>query len=172
MYHIGDLILYGNTGVCRVTDITKRNMPGEKKKRPYYVLEALYQNCTIFVPVDSRKVFMRPIISKDEAEHLIDKIPSIRAETCDERVLNEPTDHYKALLSTHDCLDLMELSMSIYTKKTLLEQQKRKFGVLDERYMKISEELLFGEFAAALNIPKDKVLEYIAARLNRKRRDN
>ena len=38
--------------------------------------------------------------------------------------------------------------------------------------MKRAEELLFGELAAALDIPKDRVPEYIADRVSEKRSDN
>ena len=99
-------------------------------------------------------------------------IPAIRVEAYHNRDLNQLAEHYKASLSTHDCSDLIELSMSIYAKKQFAEQQKRKFGVVDEKFMKRAEDLLFGELAAALNIPKDQVPEYIAERVEEKRRDH
>ena len=172
MYQVGDLILYGSTGVCKVADITTQELAGKDKKQLFYVLEPLYQNCTIFTPVITTKIFMRPIISKDEAERLIDMIPAIRVEAYHNRDLNQLAEHYKASLSTHDCSDLIELSMSIYAKKQFVEQQKRKFGAVDEKFMKRAEDLLFGELAAALNIPKDQVPEYIAERVEEKRRDH
>ncbi|HBN86196.1 MAG TPA: CarD family transcriptional regulator, partial [Clostridiales bacterium] len=76
MYQVGDLIIYGNTGVCKVMEITTRALDGKHKEQLFYVLEPLYQNCTISAPVNSTKVFMRPVISKKEAERLIDNIPS------------------------------------------------------------------------------------------------
>jgi CarD family transcriptional regulator len=172
MYQVGDLILYGSTGVCKVADITTQELAGKDKKQLFYVLEPLYQNCTIFTPVNTTKIFMRPIISEDEAERLIDMIPTIRTEAYHNRDLNQLAEHYKVSLSKHDCSDLIELSMSIYAKKQFAEQQKRKFGVVDEKFMKRAEDLLFGELAAALNIPKDQVPEYIAERVNGKRREN
>lgn len=55
--------------------------------------------------------------------------------------------------------------MSIYAKKQELKGQKRKFGVVDERYLRQAEELLFGELAVALGIDKEEVPEYIDSRL-------
>ena len=67
MYQIGDLIVYGSTGVCRVEAVeTPRHRPGEEE-RQYYLLRPLYQDGTIRIPVDT-KVFMRPVISREEAE--------------------------------------------------------------------------------------------------------
>lgn len=171
MYKVGDLVLYGNNGVCQITDIVMMKAFEKDDKQPFYVLKLLHQKCTIFAPVNSTKVFMRPIISKAEAERLIDMIPTLRVEAYHNRALHELAEHYKASLSTHDCTDLIELTMSIYAKKQFAEQQKRKIGVVDEKFMKKAEDLLFSELSAALGIPKDKVPEYIAERVNEKMED-
>ena len=55
--------------------------------------------------------------------------------------------------------------MSIYAKKQEAARSQRKFGATDEQYLKRAEELLFGELAAALDISRDDVQPYIAARL-------
>lgn len=161
MYNIGDLIIYGGTGVCRVTDITVPDLLHVEKNKRYYVLKPLYQNGLIYTPVENTKVFMRAIISSDEAEKLIKIIPSIQAKAYHCREFSQLTKHYETYFETHNCEDLIELTISIYTKKQLKEQQNRKFGAIDAKYMKRAEELLFGELAAALSIPKDTVSEYI-----------
>lgn len=169
MYRIGDKVLYGNTGVCVISDITARKLDKEDHEQLFYVLEPLYSNCTIFTPVNAEKVFMRPIISKKEADRLIDTIPTIQAEAYHNRVIRQLVDHYDSVLKTYDCTDLIELTMSIYAKKQYVEQQKRKFGAVDARYMKQAEELLFGELAAALDIPKEEVPEYIEKKISKYR---
>ena len=163
MFKPGDLVLYGGTGVCRIVSVAS-SFSGEKS-RLYYTLKPLYQTCTITTPVDNNKVFMRPIISKSEAERLIDSIPSIHAEVYHSKAMRELTEHYQAILSTYDCRNLIQLTMSINAKKQLAEAQHRKFGAVDERYLKRAEDLLFGELAAALEIDRAKVQSYIAERL-------
>ncbi len=166
MYKVGDLIIYGSTGVCKVVDITSRSPAGTKQGQLYYVLVPLYQDYTIITPTNNTKIFMRPIITKEEAEKIIDMIPSIKAEAYHNSTLNKLTEHYKGLLNTHDCAELLEMCMSIYAKKEIYEQQKRKFGAVDEKYMKRAEELLFGELAAAIGIEKDQVTDYISERVD------
>jgi CarD family transcriptional regulator len=168
MYEIGDLIIHGNTGVCRVADISHYDTRGTDSDQLYYVLDSLYQKYTIYVPVDSDKVFMRPVISKDEADRLIDMIPtiSVKAHKSVKTAVNELEEHYRTFFKAHDCEDLITLTKSIYAKKLEAETQKRKFGAVDERFMKQAEELLFGELAAALDIPKDDVREYIEKRID------
>lgn len=165
MFEIGELIHYGGTGVCEVKELRSRTIPGTQEDAMYYVLQPLYQSCTISAPVDSKKVFMRPIISREEAEELIDKIPSISAEAYHNRVLRQLAEHYEETINRHDCESLVKLTMSIYAKKKLVEEQKRKFGAVDERFMRRAEELLFGELGAALGIEKDEVSAYISKRV-------
>ena len=75
------------------------------------------------------------------------------------------TQHYDAMLKTHRCEDLIDLTMSIYAKKENMRRQKRRFGSVDERFLKQAEDLLFGELAAALEIPRNEVRGYITARV-------
>jgi len=161
MFQPGDLIVYGRTGVCRVEGIE------EYKGQAFYVLSPLYQNCDIKTPVDG-KVFMRPVITREEADELIDMIPQVEAQPCESKALRELTEHYQSLLNCHECKDLVELTMSIYAKKKAAEKEKRKFGVVDERFLREGEALLYGELAAALDIPVDEVPGYIACRLDKR----
>lgn len=166
MYQVGDLVFYGDMGVCRITDISTQELSGAMKKQLYYILLPLYQQCVIYAPVHDGKVFMRPVISKQEADEMIDSIPSIHAEAYHNRVLGQLSEHYEESLRSHDCMDLIKLTMSIYAKKQDVEAHKRKFGSVDEKFMKRAEDLLFGEFAAVLGIAKEKVPTYIESRVS------
>ena len=165
MYQTGELILYGGTGVCRVTDIVAKKFSRTEPEKLYYVLTPLYQTGTITTPVENGKVFTRPVISRDEALSLIDSIPGIEAEAYHNQNLQQLENHYKHELESHDCRDLLRLTMSTYRKKQEREQAKLKFGAVDRRYMERAENLLFGELAVALDIEKDSVQSFIEDRL-------
>ena len=162
MYELSALILYGTLGVCRVDGVVTRKIDGEDKA--FYELKPLYQTCVVYAPVEG-KVFTRPIISREEAERLILSIPSIRPKICPIKAAGQLADFYERAIGTHDCGELIELTMSIYAKKRLAERQKKKIGAVDERFMKRAEDLLFGELGAALEIPRDDVRGYIEKRL-------
>jgi len=163
MYEVGSLILYGRNGVCRVEEIKENEVSGQRQL--FYVLKPLYQNCNITIAVDNTKVFFRPIISRDEAHSLIDKMPEIRAEPYHNRNLTQLREYYKNWLDSHECIRIVEMTKSLYAKRCEAEREKRKFGAVDERFLKEAEELLFGEFAAALEIEKSEVLDYITSRI-------
>ena len=164
MYALGTLILYGTLGVCRVGEMVTRRVDGAEKQ--FYELQPLYQTCVVYAPVEG-KVFTRPIITREEAERLIATIPSIRPKICPIKAAGQLADYYERAISTHDCGELIELTMSIYAKKRLAERQKRKMGAVDERFMKRAEDLLFGELGAALEIPRDNVRGYIEEKLGK-----
>lgn len=165
MYRAGDLVVYGTTGVCRVEEISKPRLDPGQRDREYYLLKPLHQDGVIWSPVDSTKVSIRPVMSREEAEALIDQIPTIRAEAWKAPTLQALTQRYQAVLSSHDERGLVELTMSIWTKRQQAEAQKRRLGMVDERYMKQAERLLYGELSVALGIPFEDVEPYIARRM-------
>ena len=57
------------------------------------------------------------------------------------------------------------MTMSIHQKRKEADENKKKLGAIDERYMKRAEDLLFGELAVALGIEKHEVQSYIAGKL-------
>ena len=166
----GDLIVYGTTGVCRVDSVMEPDFQASRhgfdRERKYYVLKPLYRTETIYVPTDNEKVFMRPVISREEAERLIDMIPTITAEAIHADSLQELRNYYRSATTNYDCEDLIELTMSIYAKKKSMESQNKKFGEVDGKAMKQAEDMLYGEFAVALDMEKSRVPDYISKRVS------
>lgn len=165
MYQIDDLIMYGSIGVCRITDIAKPEFVGTGEDKLYYILEPLYQSGIIYAPVDNEKVFMRPVITEAEAKQLIDNIPEIHTEIYKNSSMQQLTKYYQSIIDTHRCLDLLKLTKSIHQKKMEALENNRHLGQIDKKFMKRAEDLLFGEFAAALSISREDVQTYIEERL-------
>ena len=171
IFAVGERVIYGGTGVCRVEEITEKKMCQAGGTRMYYVLKPLFQDGTIYTPVDT-KVYMRPVMTAQEAERVIDAIPDIRAESYHDRNFNQLAARYEQVLSSHEFMDIVALAVSIREKKTSAEQQSKKLGQVDTKFMKRAESLINGELSIALGIPEDKVPDYIADRVTaaRKRR--
>jgi len=167
LFNINDVVIYGSTGVCRITDIGTPAFHGADKSRRYYTLKPIFGDGVIYCPVDNSKVFIRPVIAREQAERIIDAIPEITAQAYHNRNAQLISEHYSEAINSHDCAELIELVMSIYHKKQNLAEQKRKLGQVDECFMKKAEELLYGELAVALGIERDKVQQYIALRIEK-----
>ena len=165
MFQPGELVVYGATGVCRVESIQQPEPHGAHQGKTCYLLKPLYQDGVIYTPVENTKISIRPVMTREEANALIDQIPTMQAEACRAPTIQALTQHYQSVIHSGDRRDLIQLMMSVYAKQKQAEAQKRRLGMVDERYMKQAERLLYGELAAALDIPFDQVQPYIARRV-------
>ncbi len=166
MFSVGEKIMYGGTGVCVVEDITDLKLSGMDKPRAYYVLRPLYQSGTIHTPVENNKIPIRRVMTRREAEALVDGIPDIPASICYEKNLSALCNHYQKQLNTFDSRALIRMAKSIHAKKREVESRQKKIGMTDERFLRRAEDLLFGELAVALDISRDAVPGYISQRLS------
>ena len=164
MYQVGELVVYGATGVCRVEELT--HLPGGDRGRQYYLLKPLWQDGVIYAPVDSEKVPIRPVISRKEAEALVDQMPGSQAAVCRGATVQALAQQYQSAVRDGGHQALIEMMKAIYLKRGQAEAKNRRLGMVDERYMKQAERLLYGELATALEMPFDEVADYIAARLD------
>ena len=164
MYQKGEIIVYGNTGVCKVEDIGVPAISGVDQSKKYYTLDPVFESGKIYIPIDS-KAFMRSIITKEEALKLIHRIPDIREEIIDNRNLNLLKEHYKTSLENYICDDLIQIIKTVSVKDQMAQDKGKKLGQVDKFYMKKAEEMLYGEFSIAFDMPKDDVKAFIAKKV-------
>lgn len=165
MFKVGDLVIYSCDGVCRVESVGLLDVAGASKERLYYTLAPVYRPGKIFSPVDSG-VFMRHVISREEAERLILAIPEAEGEVCDNRNIRFLSEHYQERMQRHDCLELVKVIKAVHQKRVAAMEKGKKLGQIDERYRKRAEDMLYGELAVALGIPRDSVVSYITERVD------
>ena len=156
MYQAGDYIVYGTSGVCRVDEV-KPSPFEDEADRQYYTLTPVTGTETIYIPVDS-PVFMRPVISREQAETLVRDIPNIEVDHFTSHSMRLSSEHYQEVLQSHDCGDLVQLIKTVYAKS---RRSGRRLSQVDQRYRKRAEELLHGELSVALGIPFHEVPAYI-----------
>lgn len=164
MYSVNDMVVYGNNGVCKIVDITATGFNSAQKELLYYVLKPALQNCVIYAPTDT-KVFMRPVLSAQEVEQLINSIPEVQIDTNLGSNKQQLEEYYRTVVKTHDCAKFIKLVMSLYHKKNA-EEPNTKSGIPYERIMKQVEELIYNEFSVALGISVDEVQRYIATKVD------
>lgn len=170
VYQVGELVVYGTEGVCRVEKVGPLEMQGAQKDVDYYTLSPIYHSGTIFAPVDTG-VLMRPVLTRDEAEALIDRIPDIPEQASpitNPRLLSE---QYRASLKSGDCVELVRLIRGVYAKGRAAAKKGRHLGQVDERSLKQAADMLHGELAAALGMEVDQVEDYICRRMEQVRRE-
>ena len=164
MFEKGEYIHYGNSGVCIVDDVTTMKLEGVDQEKQYYVLAPLWtKGNKIYTPVDGQKVVIRKILTETEALELIDQMPLI-----EELIITndrEREDRYKEAMRSGDCRAWVSVLKTLHTRKLERQAAGKKVTSADERYMKAAEDQLYGELAAALNLQKDQMEQYISERM-------
>ena len=162
MFSVGDKIIYGENGVCTVEKIAPLDMSGASADKLYYHLSPLIGTGTYFAPVDSN-AFMRPVISREEAEALIDSMESIEPAICTDTRFNHVDAFYKELFKQHSCEALVAIVKGL---KGRMSDKKTKSSRA-ESTMKRAKDILHGELSIALGIDVAEVENYISARLGK-----
>ena len=164
MYAIGDKIMYGSEGVFTVTEYT--SSPIDKNDtRQFYVLRPVHGPVgnVIITPVGNDKVKMRAVMSRDEALTLIDRIPSIPALTI-EREKNR-RDVYRQAMANASTEELISIIKTVGARKEELIKTKKRISESDNDYERKAKFCLHGELSTSLEIPMDKIEEFIKERL-------
>lgn len=162
MYEVGEMVFYGGEGVCRVEAVGPLEMSVANREKDYYTLSPVYRTGKVYTPV-GREETMRPVLSRREAEELVRSIPTLAAEDCSRLSLRALNEHYRSLIHTRTCEDMVRVIKSAYAKAKVRQSRGAAPSQMDERYLKRAEELLYGELAVALDIPREEVADYIAA---------
>ena len=160
MYCVGDYVVYSNSGVCRVTAVGVPDCARVDQTRDYYTLTPVYDTETLYVPVDTTAP-IRPALTKAQAQALIAGMPAIQEEQLDTRSMQALAEYYRTSFQSQDCEGLVRLLKTIHGKDLRAQQNGGKPGKVDQRYRKRAEDLLHGELAVALEIPREQVLDYI-----------
>lgn len=162
MFKIGQQIIYGNTGVCIVDKIGPLDPASGMGDRVYYTLSPVYsKESTIYTPVDNQKIAMRPILTKEEAEALIAKIPEIEELWISDEKKRE--QDYKEALAKADCHELIRVIKTIYPRKQKRLAAGKKVTASDERYFNMSEDFLYKELAVSLDMDLEEVEKYVVS---------
>ena len=159
-FNIGDFIIYGNNGVCKITNVGPMKMPGVPKDRLYYTMVPCYiRDSEIFTPVDNERVVMRKVMSKDEAEDFIQSISEIKELEIIEEKRREL--EYKQAVLTCEPEVLVSLIKTIYTRMEDRIAEGKKVTSSDSKYFHLAEESLYGELAISLDMEKEEVKDYV-----------
>ncbi|QNM05949.1 CarD family transcriptional regulator [Qiania dongpingensis] len=164
MFQVGEYIVCDHNGVCRVLGVSE--MPELKKGVLYYQLEPVYsKGSRIFVPVDSDKLVLRRISSADEVEALLDEIPSIETIWISNEKKRE--EEYREVARRYECREWVKIIKTIYLRKKSRRLEGKKITYIDEKYMKLAEDNLYGEISIPLHLTPDKVEKFIRERINK-----
>lgn len=156
MFNIGDVIVYGAQGICRIDSFDIKQIG--KVSADYYVLKPLFNESTsVFVPVENAVLTakMQAVLTKSEAQSLVKNAPDFDV-LCFANDGEKQTE-YKAILSSGNRDRLAALIKTIYTEKETRRIAGKKLNIFDEQTLRKAEQLLYNELAFVLDISPDEI---------------
>lgn len=155
MFEIGEVVVY-NQYVCKIKEIRKNNMTG----KDFYVITPVNDESLIIdLPIENKLGSIKKIMTKEEAEALIKKIPKTEVLDLNDKYIEQK---YKELFKTGDKLDLIKIIKTSYMRNYIRINNKKKASEKDNIYFKKAENLLYYELSYSLSMSYDEVKEYIS----------
>lgn len=159
MYKANDYLVY-KKDVCKVKEIKKNKLNG----LDYYILVPIDDDSLIIdVPTDNRMGYIKDIITKKEAEKLINSIPQIEPLSNIEDKYIE--NRYKDLIYNGTREDLIRIIKTTYLRNEERTKNKKKISDKDFNYFNKAEKYLYNELSIALNMSFDETKNYIISKV-------
>ena len=164
MFEVGEYIVYGINGICRVEDVCPS--PYDKTDpRTYYLLVPVNNpmSSTIYTPVCNERVPMRRLMTPMEIEALISAMPAIDLLTVP--VEKQRREIYRATIGTLAPEGYVQVIKTVHRRREELSAAHKHFPVTDLEYGRLAKHLLYSECAHVLGLAEDSIEEYISAHL-------
>lgn len=164
MFSVGEIFVYGASGVCRVDDICVRDCG--TGKREYYVLQPVYDTrSTVYIPTDSEKLtsHVRSLLSEKEVYAMIDAMPTEGFDWIQND--KERSERFRSILENGSRADVINLISTLHNRRVELAGRGKKLRSSDEAVMQRAERLIYGEFAWVLGIDPSEVVDFIRKRV-------
>ena len=164
MYQIGDRVVYGIHGVCRVVDQEERVV--DRKRVSYLVLEPVGQKGSRYLlPIHSQAAMskLKPMLTPEVLETMLAS-DEVRVDGWipDE---GRRKQTYRELIACGDRVRLLRMVRSIYRHKAALAAAGKKCHLSDDNFLRDAEKLLVSEVSVVLNMDVDAAKAYLRSYL-------
>lgn len=156
MFQQGQQVIYGGNGVCRIEEIVLRENAVSGESGHVYVIR-LSSGLTSYIPVESN-VFMRALITPDEAKKVIADFSDIVPRTFPGTNSKALADQYRAIIARHEPREMLCLYKSLRNKIEQACLTGKKPGLMDERFASTVLEQVTQELSIVLDCTADEVL--------------
>ncbi|MBR4358443.1 MAG: CarD family transcriptional regulator [Butyrivibrio sp.] len=165
MLNVGDCVIYGSHGLCKVRDILVPAFLEKGNEKQYYMMvSAVDAGSVIYVPVEGAEDKVRDVMSADDAEELICEIEDVDELDLPDGKKAEP--EITGIIKRNIADEMMSLVKSLHKIKAMREAEGKKFAALNEKYLNMAEKLLYTEMAFSLKTEKetikDRVIEVLS----------
>lgn len=164
MYQVGDQVIYGVHGVCRIVQEEKRTV--DRRQVTYLVLEPTGQReSSYMVPTHNTSAMskLRPLLTGEALEALL----------CSEQAHGDiwipgeslRKQRYREYIGSAQPLVLAQMVCTLHRHKLERSALGKKVHMSDENFLRDAERLLVGEASVVLQIGTDEAKDYIRSKL-------
>lgn len=159
-YKIGDYVLYGFSGACQVVEMGPLSFGGPDKI--YYSLKPVYDSrSTIYVPLNKEDEIVRKVITKPEAEKVLERITQRQS---NEMALER--DACEAVLKSGDNVEVSQVIRQLRNLRKENRKNHKGLNISEERILRDAERIFFSEIATAFEMTMEDTLAEFSARLD------
>ncbi len=160
MFKIGDTVVYGAQGICKIDCVETKQIG--RQKQDYYVLKPIFnQNTSVFVPVDNEALTakMLSVLTKAQINDLAKKASNIDVVKASDE--NQKRELYKSILSSNAREKLISLIKTIRLERDARREAGKKLNISDEQTLRKAELLLYNEIAFVFGVEPDEAKNII-----------
>ncbi len=159
-YKIGDYVLYGFSGACQVVELGSLSFGGPDKI--YYSLKPVYDSrSTIYVPLNKEDEIVRKVITKPEAEKVLEKITQ-----CQTDGMALEREACEAVLRSGDNVEVSQVIRQLRNLRKENRKNHKGLNISEERILRDAERIFFSEIATAFEMTMEDTLAEFSARLD------
>jgi len=158
MYKVGDLLVY-KKDVCEIIEIKEKYL----RDMDYYILAPIIDK-SLKLQIPTSSIAIRDLITKEEIQKLINKIPTIEIIKNKSKNLE---NEYKQLMQSGTHEDLIKIIKTTYLRNKERLDNNKKTTDKDNYYFNQAELYLYNEFSVVLNLTYDETKEYILNTVNK-----
>ena len=167
MFECGTMLVHPTYGVCKIVSVGKIDMKNMKDNKLYYTLIPVYDSKSkLFIPTDSEGAGLRPVLSKENAEKLVSRLAEMEPITVQNEKEREKI--FRETIRSGNCEEISRIIKTLYLRKKARVNAGKKAVSMEEKYLFMAREQLYGELAVSLGIEKAGVEEYITQCIERK----
>ena len=158
MYQKGDYVVYGTKGVCLIEDVMVIDWGADcisSEKLCYKLAPRFVKGSTIYAPVENEKTVIRSVMSGEEAQDVLNRAKQL--ETLKVKDEKEREISYRNALLSGNSTEWSRIVKTLYLRKQERQKSGKRMTCIDERYLHIAENILFGEMYLPLQLTVKEV---------------
>ena len=151
MFAANEYVFYGSGGICKIVDIQTAPLKGMPEDCQYYVLHSVNdQSSVMYVPVESDRIFLRALMTREEAENLLGGISDIPP--IDESNAKLLRERYNECMHRYAPAEWVRVIKTVCRRAKLIKPSARRLSDTERGFYESAKRFLCTELSLCLDI--------------------